>query len=103
MITKKAWSSGKKCLAEEATVVPDAKNKKSRWGVVYLGKTLQKLLEKYCAVQAIVYLLRASTQWSAAIGPEMVPSALSCRSVLLEVTCQRGEQDDGTTWRKSLV
>lgn len=40
---------GRRCLEEEATVVPEAKNKTSRWSVVYLGKTLQKLfrLTKY--------------------------------------------------------
>lgn len=68
---------GSRCLLEEATVVPDAKNKKIKMEF-YLGETLEKLLENYCTAQAMVYLLRASTWWSAAIGPGMVPSAFSC-------------------------
>lgn len=40
---------GRRHLEEEATVVPEAKNKISRCVVVYLGKALQKLfrIDKY--------------------------------------------------------
>lgn len=77
------------------------RTKKSRWGVVYLGKTLQKLLDNYCTVQAMVYLLRASTWWSAAIGPGMVPSAFTHR--LCAVGSEVPERRPRTTGRKRLV
>jgi len=41
-LQKRLSHLGRRCLEEEVTVVPDAKYKKSRWGVVNLGKTLQK-------------------------------------------------------------
>lgn len=90
-------------MRKSLTVVPDAKNNNSRWDVVCLGKTSQKIVGELLYSASNGLSLESFHTVDAAIRPEMVPSVVSyAGSVLLELGCRRGETEDRTTGNKDL-